>query len=288
VTTIGPGPQSVESLKAPAHGPAKGLPAAGKADGLFLRSDSFGAGRLPTRDHTFVALPDAIALTRMSAPPPPKGAGHLDVVHRSQGHTWACGTNALFMAMQYHLGVGHVDFDKMDTAIRPTKQFGSLCGTAPGALSDYAKTLGLASTVHNHSTTNDIRRMVDQGLPVVLLGDRGSRWDAGLHYRVVTGYNSNVDALTTWTIQDALVETGKELRFSTEQLLDYWSNLRIVNVKLPYDHVIIGVAPPAKAQYLPHDNFGIRTKVVDGGMQVIGKMLKGAEHVLNEGKARQA
>jgi hypothetical protein len=242
------------------------------------------SGSLPA---AAVALPapGGDGSTKRPISPLLKGEVHLQVPHRYQGKEWSCGTSSLWMALQYHKPEG-VDFHKLDNSVRPTRQFGRLFGTSPGALADYVARMDLKAVTKTHGTTYDLRRMLNQGLPVVLLGDRGSRTDPSMHYRVVTGYKGTDDRTATWTLRDALIEDGKELTFTTEELMAFWGNLAMFNLKIPFERPMVVIAPRDHQGVLPADNRSATTRLFDTAFKTAGRVLITAETVINLGRAK--
>jgi hypothetical protein len=232
-------------------------------------------------------LPAAAAPVAARRPLSPlvKGEVHLNVPHRYQGKEWSCGTSSLWMVLQYHKPEG-VDFQKLDNSVRPTRQFGRIFGTSPGALAGYVKEMKLDVATTTNGSTYDLRRMLDRGLPVVLLGDRGSRLDPSMHYRVLTGYKGTDDRDTTWTLRDALIPDGKELTFTTQELLAFWGNLAMFDVKIPFERPMVVVAPEGHQGALPKDKRSTATKLFDSVFKTAGRALITAEHILNFGPPR--
>lgn len=229
---------------------------------------------------TRVAMP---AVHLRAPEPSTKGAAYLKVPHRWQGASWGCGTNSLYMAMRYHLGVLTPPFETIDSAVRPTgKLFGNVFGTSPTALADYAKTRGLTANVVNRADTRLLREQLDQGLPVIVLGDRSSRWNGGLHYRVLVGYEGNDDATTTWRFQDSLIEDGTELVQTTDELMYFWTDLRIFGARVPYERLAITLAPSSQAHKLPPDNRSTINLLFDSAMNGVSDKLKTVERRLGQ------
>ena len=193
------------------------------------------------------------ARSAMTAVPAAPTGAHLIVPHRYQGQTMACGPSSLWSVMTYTLGAGKVNFDNLDKSLRPTGDLTDYIGTMPGALALAPERYHLTATVRNNATTRDLRHMLDNGLPIVILGSRTGGKTSSLHYVVVNGYEGAGED-TTWIITDSMVVADVESRWSNKDLLTFWSNCKIAGRSLPYDKATVNVATSAKADLLPEDN----------------------------------
>jgi hypothetical protein len=193
---------------------------------------------------------------------------HMKVPHRFQGDTAACGPSALWSVMSYHLGSGKVNFTNLDKSLRPTSgNMNNNIGTMPGSLAKAAVRYKLSATVSNHNTTRQLRAMLDNGLPVVILGEWTDGKESDLHFVVVNGYEGRTNDDTTWIVTDSLEQPGKELRWSTKELLAFWDDVQLYGRTLPYQRAMVNIAPKAQADLLPEDNRSAWVKFLDGTLK---------------------
>lgn len=184
----------------------------------------------------------------------------------------ACGTTALSMLMTYFDAPAVVrQVGAIDAAIRPSSRDGHIDSfTAPLDIARYAQRHGFQASLHNQSSEHDLARMIDQGVPPMILYDEAGDGST-LHYVLVTGYR-DVDGKRQWTISNP---SGFTHTKSSDGLLKAWSNLNIRGVSLQYSRLMIAIAPrtgtvtlpsggtkPATALALPRQN---TSKVVDWG-----------------------
>jgi hypothetical protein len=193
---------------------------------------------------------------------------HMKVPHRFQGDTASCGPSALWSVMSYHLGSGRVNFANLDKSLRPTSgNMNNNIGTMPGALAKAAARYHLAATVSNKNSTRQLRAMIDNGLPVVILGEWTDGKESDLHFVVVNGYEGRTNDDTTWIVTDSLEESGKELRWSTKALMAFWDDIQLYGRTMPYQRAMVNIAPKAQADVLPEDNRTAWVKFIDGTLK---------------------
>lgn len=160
----------------------------------------------------------------------------------------ACGTTALSMIMTYFNAPAAVrKVSAIDADIRPSsrdRQIDSF--TAPLDIARYAKRHGFQATLHNQSSERDLARMIDQGVPPMILYDRSGD-GSELHYVVVSGYQ-DVGDKRQWTISDPNGFTHSK---SSDELLKAWSNLNVRGVSLQYSRLMIAIAPRTGTVTLP-------------------------------------
>jgi hypothetical protein len=229
---------------------------------MVLGTMAVGSGCAKTPVVAGVGLP---AQTAAQAAKPRQ---HMAVPHRFQGDTASCGPSALWSVMSYHLGAGKVNFTNLDKSLRPTAgNMTNTIGTMPGALAKAAERYHLSATVTNENTTRQLRSMLDNGLPVVILGEWTDGKESDLHFVVVNGYEGRTADDTTWTITDSLVESGKELRWSTKELMAFWSDVELYGRVMPYQRAMVNIAPKAQADLLPEDNRTAWVRFLDGALK---------------------
>ncbi len=114
--------------------------------------------------------------------------------------------------------------------------------------------------MHQNASTDDLRRLVDAGLPPIILTDphKNGRSGKTMHYQVVIGYSSRDDKTTMWQLADPWGGVIKEK--STAELMRNWSQLHLGPVKTPINRLIVTVAPPARKAELPPGNASVWQK----------------------------
>jgi hypothetical protein len=153
----------------------------------------------------------------------------------------ACGTTSLSMVLKY-FGVPKQasDVKAIDAVIRPSSSDGKIDSfTAPINIALYAQRHGMRATLHNDSTTGDLKAMLAQGVPPMILYD----WDApsgkGLHYVVVSGYREQ-DGKKEFQLHDP---SGYAWHIDEQELTRRWSNIHVAGVEVPYNRLMIAISP---------------------------------------------
>lgn len=194
-------------------------------------------------------------------------AVHWAVPPRFQEDPAACGPCALWSVLAFHSPQRPIAFATLDRALRPPGSLNRLLGVLPGQLADFARRAGFAASVTTGATLGVVRRSLDHGLPVILLGEYTVGDDSRLHYVVVTGYQVS-RSITTWWVSDPLVRNGVERRLSTPDLMAFWDDVRLFGRPIPYQRTIVTVAPSSRAPQLPPDNR-------DAGVLGLERLLQG-------------
>jgi hypothetical protein len=159
----------------------------------------------------------------------------LGVLAQDQGRTNACGTTSLANVMT-HWGVPrtHQDIDK---SIRAFDMF-----TAPDKLVQYARDNGMRAEMKTDAKLDDIARMIDQGVPPIVLLDPDSDDNFNLHYVTVSGYNRDANGkISELVIADSA--GGRRYTMSAEEFQKQWDNLKLKNVSTGLNNVMITVMP---------------------------------------------
>jgi predicted double-glycine peptidase len=159
----------------------------------------------------------------------------LGVLTQHQGNTNACGTTSLANVMTYW-GSPRTH-EQIDKSIRAFDMF-----TAPDKLVEYARDNGMRAELKNDATLDDITKMVDQGVPPMVLMDPDGDNNAGLHYVTVSGYNRDANGkVTDVVIADSA--TGRRYTMGAEEFQKKWDNLKMANVGTGLNNVMITVVP---------------------------------------------
>ncbi|MBC7543987.1 MAG: C39 family peptidase [Candidatus Sericytochromatia bacterium] len=174
--------------------------------------------------------------------PPPR---ELAVVPQTQVGN-ACGTTSLSMVLTYLKAPAKFSaVATVDDAIRPHKYVDSF--TAPTSIVNYARDTGLQARMTQDAGTEDLKKILDQGLPPVILTDwpdEGKKPDGtGLHYVVVSGYEVH-NGETRWTITNP---HGKVEKLTNAELMERWSNLQLSTPVRTFDtgfnRLMLTIAP---------------------------------------------
>jgi hypothetical protein len=205
---------------------------------------------------------------------PAGGRQVMTLPHRYQGEDASCGPSALWMVLGHHLGTQAVDFTTLDRSIRPTGRLNNRVGATPTALADAARAHGMAATVTNHADTAHLRRLIDRGLPAILLGTWRDGVAKDLHFIVVNGYEGTDDGRTTWHVTDSYVTGDGRAAYTTGQLLAFWQCDRVGAFRYPYQRAVVNVAPAGQAADLPADNRTPGLKVLDRALIVGTSVLR--------------
>jgi hypothetical protein len=217
----------------------------------------------------------------------------LGVVPQDQGNTNACGTTSLANVMT-HFGMPRTH-EQIDKSIRPFDLF-----TAPDKLVEYARGNGMRAELKADAKLDDIARMIDQGVPPIVLLDPDSEKNANLHYVTVTGYNRDASGkITDVVIADSA--GGRRYTLSAEEFQKRWDNLKLGGIGTGLNNVMItaipndgrkivggdGVSRSAADIQLPKTGFwsALKSGFARGVANLISNGAKAAETVWNGIKA---
>ncbi|HEY9857792.1 MAG TPA: C39 family peptidase [Stenomitos sp.] len=157
----------------------------------------------------------------------------LFVTPQDQGLTNGCGTTCLSMAMDYwRPGRPENARTAIDGAVRPFDMF-----TAPGDLLRYARFHGYRAAMLVDATLDDLLRLLDRGLPTLVLCDRsGSRGDA-LHYMLAVGQEGG-------SVLFADPAGGQFVGLTGSELEALWQDLHLRGLPTCVSRVILVLSPP--------------------------------------------
>jgi len=159
----------------------------------------------------------------------------LGVLAQNQGNTNACGTTSLANVMT-HWGMPRTH-QQIDSSIRAFDMF-----TAPDKLVAYARDNGLRAELKTDAKLDDLARMVDQGVPPIVLMDPDSDKNAILHYVTVTGYNRDANG----KISDVVIADsagGHRYTMSADEFQKKWDNLKMGGIGTGLNNVMITTVP---------------------------------------------
>ena len=166
-------------------------------------------------------------------------ANDLGVIPQNQGNTNACGTTSLANVMT-HFGMPRTH-EQIDGSIRPFDMF-----TAPDRLVDYANANGMRASMKNDASLDDLARMVDQGVPPMVLIDPDTGDNFNLHYVTVTGYERGADG----KISDIVLADsagGRRYSVDAEKFQQMWDNVKVggLGMEIPsgLNNVMITAVP---------------------------------------------
>jgi cell fate (sporulation/competence/biofilm development) regulator YmcA (YheA/YmcA/DUF963 family) len=197
--------------------------------------------------------------TSKSAIPPENHVLDIEVGkdYTGQGDWNSCGTTSLAMTLSYlskyyPIDAKAKDVLTIDAAIRPNSRGEGVIDsfTAPNDIQDYVEDLGMKAVQTNDASTDDLKKMIDQGIPPIILTDyerSGTPNGESLHYVVVKGYVTKPDGTTEWKIENPWGQTDT---LSSEELMKVWSNLHLHvpvagAVSSGYNRLMITVVPPS-------------------------------------------
>ncbi len=159
----------------------------------------------------------------------------LGVLAQNQGNTNACGTTSLANVMT-HWGMPRTH-EQIDKSIRPFDLF-----TAPDKLVSYARDNGLRAELKSDASLDDLAKMVDQGVPPIVLMDPDSDNNANLHYVTVTGYNRDANG----KIKDLVIADsagGYRYTMPAAEFQKKWDNLKMGGIGTGLNNVMITTVP---------------------------------------------
>ncbi len=159
----------------------------------------------------------------------------LGVLAQNQGNTNACGTTSLANVMT-HWGMPRTH-QQIDKSIRPFDLF-----TAPDKLVEYARDNGLHAEIKADAKLDDLARMIDQGVPPIVLIDPDKETNAVLHYVTVTGYTRGADGkISDLVIADSA--GGHRYTMPAAEFQQKWDNLKLGGVGTGLNNVMITTLP---------------------------------------------
>ncbi|HYI01946.1 C39 family peptidase [Hyalangium sp.] len=159
----------------------------------------------------------------------------LGVLAQNQGNTNACGTTSLANVMT-HWGKP-TTHEQIDQSIRAFDVF-----TAPDKIVDYARDHGMRAEIKTDASVEDLAKMVDQGVPPIVLMDPDSSSNANLHYVTVSGYNRDASG----KISDVVLADsagGRRYTMPAEEFQGKWGNLKMGGVSTGLSNVMISTVP---------------------------------------------
>ncbi len=165
---------------------------------------------------------------------PPKT--ELDVTPLDQGNSNGCGTASLATVMSYF---GNTRTrEQIDEQIRPYDM-----PTAPDRMMEYARANGMRAEIKTDASVDDLVRMVDQGVPpIVLIDPDGNVNDANLHYVTVSGYSRDADGQIS-ELSIANTATGKVEKMSVDDFQKRWGDLKLEGVPTQLNKVMLTTVP---------------------------------------------
>lgn len=161
-----------------------------------------------------------------------------------QAGTNGCGTTSLAMILSFWQGrPGAFDRPAIDAQIRCGPD--ALAFTSPNHLVSYARTHGFRCRGINRGSWDQLRGLLDHGVPVLVLYDPpGDGHDMLLHYVVVIGYTEQRHGeVSHLTIADPA--TGLLTDLSRTDFQARWHDLRLMDVSTGLSEVLIVVLPQA-------------------------------------------
>jgi hypothetical protein len=155
--------------------------------------------------------------------------------HLKQTGERACGTTSLAMIFQ-HYGINMTP-DQIDHEIRRAN-----VGVAPERLVDFARSQGLNAEQYNNGSWDELKGMLDKGIPCMVQIDPDSPDNFNTHYVDVTGYKTDADGKQYVTISDPSSSTGPT-QMPLEEFQKKWGHIHIEGTENGYNNFFIAIAP---------------------------------------------
>jgi hypothetical protein len=228
-------------LPAPPNLPPAPTPSKKDYNPLHAMYDAYAAALAVTTGPHATGVSPIPAATAFP-PPPDARETSLSIPLQTQIGN-ACGTTSLSMLMTYYGAPASVSrVETIDAAIRPHNKDRKIDSfAAPLDLANYARKNGFRATMHNESSLGDLKEMVDQGTPPLLLFDVDAPKGTGLHWSSVSGYKETKQGGREWIISDS---NGYHRSLSDDEMLRQWSDLHVNGgIELPYNRFMIVIAP---------------------------------------------
>lgn len=155
------------------------------------------------------------------------------VTPQDQGVTNGCGTTCLSMVMEYwRPGRPENDRRTIDGAVRPFDMF-----TAPGDVLRYARFHGYRAAMLVDATLDDLMRLLERGLPTVILCDRSAARGDALHYMLAVGQEAG-------SVLFADPAGGRFVGLSGDEVEAIWADLHHRGLPTCVSRVLIVLSPP--------------------------------------------
>jgi predicted double-glycine peptidase len=217
----------------------------------------------------------------------------LGVIPQDQGNTNACGTTSLANVLS-HWGKP-TTHEQIDSSIRAFDMF-----TAPDKIVEYARSHGMRAEMKVDASVDDLAKMVDQGVPPIVLMDPDGGNNFNQHYMTVTGYNRDASGkITDLVIADSA--GGERYTMPVEEFKEKWGNLKMKGVSTGLSNVMISVVPndgrnvtggdgvtrKASDIQLPKSSFwsNLKSSVARGVANFLANVTNGASKIWNGIKA---
>jgi hypothetical protein len=158
-----------------------------------------------------------------------------------QGNTNGCGTNSLANILNNFNGgdanAARALQQKADRAIRNGDMF-----SAPDDLVSFAEKNGFRAAIKTDASVGDITKMIDQGVPVQVLIDSGSRGDFAQHYIAVVGYEKDASGKVK-SLKIADSAGGNTYDMPIDKFMDKWTDLPMGGVSTGMSRVMMTYVP---------------------------------------------
>lgn len=218
----------------------------------------------------------------------------------ADGTTNGCGTTSLAMVLSaWKNQPGAYTRETIDTAIR---RFNA--PTSPQNIVDFAQQQGFRAVAQNNGSVDDLKRFIDQGVPVQIMYDPdGNGSDSTLHYVVVTDYQADAKGnVTGLTIADPW--GGKMKTVLIDEFKQRWDDLGLLGRSTGLNNLMVPMVPKDNTPIVGKDgqvrqskdiqlpeggNLGWRMAIGDAAFDVSNGASKAIEAVASApGKAWKA
>lgn len=164
----------------------------------------------------------------------------------------------------HHLEVG-CDGDVITLDVDQRHEVLHLDGQTLIGMGHYARSLGYATSLVNHATQDDLKKLIDRGIPSTI-STVLKPGDTYFHDVVVSGYSADTSGqVTGWTLHNPW---GRVEHVTPEQLEQRWQTIDPLD-KCP-SRQLLAVAPRSQAANLPaEDNrHGELEQIAEGALTV--------------------
>lgn len=155
------------------------------------------------------------------------------------GITNGCGTTSLAMLLSaWKDQPGAYTREKIDSSIRRFN-----LPTSPQNIVGFAEKQGFRAVAQNNGSVDDLKKFVDQGVPVQIMYDPDADGsDSTLHYVVVTDYEADAKGnVTSLTIADPW--GGKIESVPVDEFKQRWDDLGLLGRSTGLNNLMIPVLP---------------------------------------------
>lgn len=161
---------------------------------------------------------------------------------QGQGRTNGCGTTSLAAILSYWAGQPKAyDRETLDASLRLGNS-----PTLPTSIVPFLERNGFRASLRGGASLQDLKSMIDQGVPVQVLIDTGSEDDLLLHYVAVVDYTLDAEGRISGIVTaDSNLNggLGGQRTYPAAAFEAKWSGLKLKGVDTGLDRVMITALP---------------------------------------------